>query len=217
MDADSPPRDDHRRRGWHPIQPPGDAVLWRYMDFTRFVSMLDNEALFFGRVDKLGDPFEGALPRMNIEVMWPKWYPAFKEGWAATKRMFAEFHRENRKFIVVSCWHEASHETDFMWSRYAGVGSGIAVRTDFTSLLASIEDGDSVKSWAGRVNYADYATQPIAENPPAAYFHKRISYKHESEVRVLRWLPKHHTPAGNWTCTRRWFQRACTWGWIRQS
>ena len=111
MDADSAPRDHRRRAGWHPIQPPGHAVLWRYMDFTRFLSMLDKGALFFARVDKLGDPFEGALPRANIEVMWPKWYGEGQIGWAATRRMFTHFHRENRKFVVVNCWHEGDHET----------------------------------------------------------------------------------------------------------
>ena len=30
--------------------PPDDAVLWRYMDFTKFVSLLDRSALFFTKV-----------------------------------------------------------------------------------------------------------------------------------------------------------------------
>ena len=33
--------------------PPDNAVLWRYMDFTKFVSLLDKQALFFARADKL--------------------------------------------------------------------------------------------------------------------------------------------------------------------
>ena len=42
--------------------PPPDAVLWRYMDFTKFVSLLEKQALFFARADKLeDDPFEGYL------------------------------------------------------------------------------------------------------------------------------------------------------------
>ena len=42
---------------------PDDAVLWRYMDFTKFVSLLEKSSLFFARADKLEDPFEGYLPR----------------------------------------------------------------------------------------------------------------------------------------------------------
>ena len=39
----------------HPsFNPPSDnATLWRYMDFTKFVSLLDKSALFFVRADKL--------------------------------------------------------------------------------------------------------------------------------------------------------------------
>ena len=48
--------------------PPSEAVLWRYMDFTKFVSLLDRQALFFARSDKLGDPFEGSFPRGNLKV-----------------------------------------------------------------------------------------------------------------------------------------------------
>ena len=46
--------------------PPDDAVLWRYMDFTKFVSLLDKRALFFVRADKLGDPFEGTITKVNV-------------------------------------------------------------------------------------------------------------------------------------------------------
>lgn len=30
-----------------------DAALWRYMDFTKFVSTLESKALFFARYDTL--------------------------------------------------------------------------------------------------------------------------------------------------------------------
>ena len=33
--------------------------IWRYLDFTKFVSYLDRKALFFTRADKLDDRFEG--------------------------------------------------------------------------------------------------------------------------------------------------------------
>ena len=43
-----------------------DASAWRYLDLPKYLSMLDSQALFFCRLDKLGDPFEGSLPRANI-------------------------------------------------------------------------------------------------------------------------------------------------------
>lgn len=54
----------------HPVfnPPSDDAVLWRYMDFTKFVSLLEKSALFFARADKLGDPFEGAFSKINVAL-----------------------------------------------------------------------------------------------------------------------------------------------------
>lgn len=42
--------------------------VWRYMDFTKFVSLLDKRELWFTRADELNDPFEGTLSRMSLYV-----------------------------------------------------------------------------------------------------------------------------------------------------
>jgi hypothetical protein len=55
----------------HPeFKPPRDpkATIWRYTDFTKFLSLLDSSALFFSGVDLLGDPFEGLYPSSNLEL-----------------------------------------------------------------------------------------------------------------------------------------------------
>lgn len=40
------------------LQPPSeDLVIWRYMDFTKFVSLLETRSIFFVRVAQLDDPF----------------------------------------------------------------------------------------------------------------------------------------------------------------
>ena len=41
--------------------PGDDAVLWRYMDFAKFVDLLVSRTLWFSRVDRLGDSREGLL------------------------------------------------------------------------------------------------------------------------------------------------------------
>ena len=49
------------------VQPEGeDDRVWRYMDFTKFVSFIESRCLYFARADKLGDPFEGSLPKMTV-------------------------------------------------------------------------------------------------------------------------------------------------------
>lgn len=53
----------------HPVfKEPGDREIkiWRYMDFTKLVFSLEESGLFFSRLDRLGDPFEGSVPRKNL-------------------------------------------------------------------------------------------------------------------------------------------------------
>lgn len=38
-----------------------NAKIWRYIDFTKFVSLIDSQELFFARADKFDDPFEGSF------------------------------------------------------------------------------------------------------------------------------------------------------------
>jgi hypothetical protein len=44
--------------------------LWRYMDFAKFTSMLLQRGLYFSRLDRLGDPFEGAAGLASRESQW---------------------------------------------------------------------------------------------------------------------------------------------------
>lgn len=43
-----------------------DVKVWRYMDFTKFIYFLHTDKLFFSRVDKLSDSFEGSSPKEVI-------------------------------------------------------------------------------------------------------------------------------------------------------
>ena len=43
-----------------------DTLVWRYLDFTKHISLLDETALFFGIANTLGDPFERSVPAINM-------------------------------------------------------------------------------------------------------------------------------------------------------
>jgi len=74
----------------HPVftPPPDENIkIWRYMDFTKFLSFIDKETLFFTRVDQLEDKFEGRFAKylFNPEIEEKsirredkKWYLGFK-------------------------------------------------------------------------------------------------------------------------------------------
>ena len=127
----------------HPsFDPPADdAVLWRYLDFTKFVSLLDKRALFLARADKLMDPFEGSFPKGDVTRHIESFQETIKllqENLPYSLEEFGhpllDFVRESRKFTLISCWHESSHEYAAMWRLYTGEQDGIAIKTDFQSL-----------------------------------------------------------------------------------
>lgn len=48
-----------------------DTVIWRYMDFTKFMSLITQSALWFSRLDKLQleDPMEGRMPNAEYKKL----------------------------------------------------------------------------------------------------------------------------------------------------
>jgi hypothetical protein len=49
-------------------QPPDDSKLWRYMDVSKLVSLLDTSALFFARADKFSDAWEGSVSPNDVNA-----------------------------------------------------------------------------------------------------------------------------------------------------
>lgn len=179
----------------HPVfdTPGDDAVLWRYMDFTKFVSLLETSALHFARADKLGDPFEGARSPMN-RVIRPLLYgdkiPAESFEW------FDNYSRELRAYTFVSCWHESAHESAALWKLYAHDSQGVAVKTSCSGLKGCFSTDDTI--YIGRLRYVDFDQTPIPErNSLAPFTYKRQEFAHEHEVRaVIR-----HEPNEELLCT----------------
>ena len=161
--------------------PPSDAVLWRYMDFTKFVSLLEKQALFFARADKLGDPFEGSFSKVN-EALRPILYnDKISEdsllGWV-------RFTKELPRYTLINCWHENPHESEAMWRLYTGAKDGIAIKTDFNSFKTSFTCSEDI--YIGSVSYINYNSHFIPENNLfSPYLHKRKSFEHEREIRAI--------------------------------
>ena len=42
-----------------------DTKISKYLDFTKFISMLETDSLYFARADKLTDRHEGAFTRTD--------------------------------------------------------------------------------------------------------------------------------------------------------
>lgn len=171
---------DHTRAPYTLFMPPEnlDVRVWRYMDFTKFVSMIEKGGLFLPMVAKLDDPFEGSYARGN-EALRPLVYRHMPNKFGLTA---GEIVQRLRPFVAASCWHSNEQESAAMWKLYAKTHEAVCIQTTFRKLRGAMGSVARV----GMVRYVDYETEWIPEsNPLAPFLYKRKSFEHEREVRAL--------------------------------
>lgn len=165
---------------WEPAQPASDAELWRYIDFTQFVSILENETLWFSRAAGFFDSYEGALPPKKLKEI----ADGVSDRVSDPEQFVRAFYEALRYSTYISCWHKAGEETAAMWQIYQEKGKEVAVRTTVESFHEAIYYDSGIVS--GQVKYIDYSNTPdITVNRVSPFFFKRESFKPESEFRAV--------------------------------
>jgi len=163
------------------------AKVWRYMDFTKFVSLMDSKCLFFPRADKFHDPFEGSMPIPNITGR-----AAFLETIPNPERSITkesitsswEIGKNWPRYHAINCWHMNDHESAAMWKLYLKSDEGIAIQSRYSKLCESIIYEQPF--YVGMVKCIDYDKDFIPPNKLLSPFlYKRKSFEHEREVRIL--------------------------------
>jgi len=156
-----------------------NARLWRYMNFSTFLSILDRRALFFPSIATLsaGDPYEGEPAFYRIEA-------ARSVGEEELRRLRLQYQVFSH-LNFFSCWHMNDNESDAMWKIYLRSGEGVAILSTVKRLITCFRNTQDTV-YIGAVQYIDHATlQPSLENLGySAYMFKRLAFQHEREVRV---------------------------------
>ncbi|EDX54316.1 conserved hypothetical protein (plasmid) [Bacillus cereus W] len=186
-----------------------NAKLWRYMDFTKLVSLLSTQSIYLCRSDEFKDVFEGVLfgygvenAREDIKKMYSGL--GFNERYIHSKLEDAEklvdlaknLAKNNRKNVFVNCWHLNEYESAAMWDLYLKSNEGIAIQTTFDKVKQSLNVCEE-DIYIGEVQYLDHTKQKnlnISYLEP--FFTKRISFKHEQEVRLIYALTPFHEEYG---------------------
>jgi hypothetical protein len=176
----------------HPSNP--YIKIWRYMDVSKFVSLLLDRSLYFSAADRLGDPFEGSTTRLQHDL--PAYILAHRHtdprlaSWRGMqdgplKEMFkvqSDFRKRWPSFTYVNCWHMNEHESDAMWRLYSTANEAICVQSTFKRLA----EGLPSYVFAGEVSYIDYEIGIIPPNNSLnAFLYKRMSFAHERELRAI--------------------------------
>ncbi|MEO8760011.1 MAG: DUF2971 domain-containing protein [Bacteroidia bacterium] len=162
--------------------PEDETIVWRYLDFEKFVDLITIKKLFLCRSDKFADPFEGVLKLKD------------------TNQSEIEINLLTKKFYFVNCWHINDAQSDAMWKIFLKTNNGIAIKSTVKRIKNSLENTQE-NIHISKINYRDFSRttffdlmkepQNIWPNSNGRggsvnqYNYKRKSFEHEKELRLI--------------------------------
>ncbi len=162
----------------HPVfdQPDDSTSIWRYMGFSKFLSLLNSSALYFTVANKFEDRWEGTIPITNKASLDPR---------------IISFYEQHRATNAVNCWHQRERESATMWKSYTSGNEGIAIRSTLGRLKTCFRatEGTITSDAAvlvGQVKYLDYDRETLdVSNGFIPLLRKRSFFSDEKEVRAV--------------------------------
>ena len=189
----------------HPVweEPAPNTVVWRYMTLGKFLSLLQNRALYFRRLDRLTDAFEGTLTKAQKATHERRQAELPFAGLSGSSPALVESTRAN---TIVNCWCTHPTEDELMWNTFVGAGrEGVAISStagDLARTFTHAVTGHSYDNgWTSvlpvriaQVKYVDFSVYDgdVSELPIL----KRNVYSGERELRVIA---SDHDPFANST------------------
>jgi len=160
-----------------PFTPKKNIKIWRYLDFSKFVSLLDTGCLFFSRSDLLGDTFEGSYSHADKKLR-----EIMEKNWGIDYSNLINIRKRSRKLTFINCWHASGIESDAMWRVYTKSYSSIAILSTYDRLYKCLPPDVTISL----VKYINYKSGQLPEvDLISPYFYKHQSFHHERELRAI--------------------------------
>ena len=175
--------------------------IWRYIDLYKFMDVLETNSLFFSRIDKLGNDFEGyyqdsQLVGNVLDLRLVKDIDKLdinnppKEAIRLNVAMEENFENQLREFSIhqrqttfVNCWYRNEYDSHSQWRIYGK--NGIGLQSTFEKLKRSLnKTTKSIHIFP--VYYIDYDKDKIPMgNSFFPLMHKPIHFESEKEIRAI--------------------------------
>jgi hypothetical protein len=142
----------------------------KYLDLAKFISLLQRQSLFFCRMDKLEDQFEGTVPK-NSRKRLEKWFIKSNESAFYDEPIPANeiskhvdeiimSHESQRSLVCLDCWTKFQGESAALWKIYSDSGKGIMIKSSTDNLKASLGRAkENIR--ISEVRYIDYDVDTI--------------------------------------------------------
>lgn len=197
----------------HPaFDEPNDNTVWRYLDFSQFIKLLETESLWFTRTDQFSDPYEGIFPARAMQSLVENKKKSIEnlrelveDGLVSEEQIEhildtdpTESTFDNldlfRRMSFINCWHMSEYESMAMWKANLTSVEGVVIRSTFSRLKNALDPDGVHDYYLGTLNYIDFFNDDIREevdNMYRAYVYKQQEYEFEKEVRaVIGQLPE---------------------------
>ena len=152
--------------------------IWRYMDFWKFLNLLETSCLYFPNSENLGDKHEGKIPKEVFEMMLekdPEFYTFLKN----------ELETKLSKETLISSWTYHENESFAMWKMYAKDKMGVAIKTNLKSLKKAFSKTERIIH-IGEVTYFNKDNFSYNfTNLNYAFLNKHEYYNFEKEIRCI--------------------------------
>jgi hypothetical protein len=188
----------------------GDTHVWRYLTLNAVIETIKTRHLRLTRVDRFQDPFEGSVPKSQIEQQIPlligaasrmamlnsvaahfpgmaRSMPPDEDPWMRITRL----RRARTRSAHASCW-SAGEESEALWRLYCAEGAcqgvGVALRTTLARLEASVTAHDL---YVSPIRYLQYHKADPFTDEMDSLLHKRHGFAAEHELRLLKFDEAH--------------------------
>lgn len=170
-----------------PLAQPEDlnCRIWRYMNLAKFLDMITSSRLYFARLDRCEDPYEG---RMSDELA-----RSLKNK--ARFDPYFDMLEATRNNFFVNCWHVSEFENPALWKIYADQDLGVAVQSNYSRLKEQLHASECTYS-LGLMQYRVDRSDRVLDID-RLLFHKRPEFGFEGEARALVWLTEEEKTCRN--------------------
>lgn len=186
------------------IYPAPDAVMVKYFDLTKFISMLQRRSLFFCRLDKLEDRFEGTTSKPNLEYRYQVEKKArlqmqSMKGYAKVEttdpnneisikqsvKDLYEYENYKKSITCINCWNNGSMESVALWKIYSDFGKGIMIKSEIKNIEKAFDNTNEIIR-VSEITYIDFLNDLMPDyNLIYPFIHKDVSYTYENEIRLI--------------------------------
>lgn len=168
------------------VWPESECVMWRYMDFTKFVYMLEYKSLFFTSIKNLDDKYEGRATKETLN----KIVRIQDKTTRNLGKIILTAQYQFIKTLYVNCWAKSNNEISTMWKSYASTPYSLAIKSTFSRIQRSFTERKRGNLFGSLIKYKDYDKDYFEpDNVLNLSIHKRKEFESEREFRIMYHCP----------------------------